>query len=78
MFNFNGLVVFLEAAEFASFSEAGRNLHFSQLAIRKKIDHLQKHFGTKLFVRVGRNMRLIEAGQALRPMAKEFLSMAPA
>ncbi len=75
MLNFSDLVVFLEAAECASFSEAGRNLHLSQPAISQKIDNLQKHFGTKLFIRVGRTMRLTESGQALRPMAKELLSV---
>jgi DNA-binding transcriptional LysR family regulator len=76
MLNFSDLVVFLEAAECASFSEAGRNLHLSQPAISQKIDNLQKYFGTKLFIRVGRTMRLTEAGQALKPMAKELLSVA--
>ncbi|HBX68402.1 MAG TPA: hypothetical protein DEH25_03180 [Chloroflexi bacterium] len=76
MFNVNDLIVFLEAAECGSFSEAGRNLHLSQPAISQKIDSLQKHFGTKLFVRHGRSMRLTEAGQALKPMAKELLGFA--
>ena len=76
MINFSDLVVFLEAAECASFSEAGRKLHLSQPAISQKIDNLQKHFGTKLFIRVGRTMRLTESGQALRPMAKELLGVA--
>jgi len=76
MFNVNDLVVFLEAAECGSFSEAGRNLHLSQPAISQKIDSLQKHFGTKLFVRYGRSMRLTEAGHVLKPMAKELLGIA--
>jgi DNA-binding transcriptional LysR family regulator len=76
MFNFSDLVVFLEAAECASFSAAGRKLHLSQPAISQKIDNLQKHFGTKLFIRVGRTMGLTESGQALRPMAKELLGVA--
>ena len=42
MFNINDLVVFLEAAECGTFSEAGRNLHLSQPAISQKIDSLQK------------------------------------
>ena len=76
MLNFSDLTVFLEAAECASFSQAGRNLHLSQPAISQKIENLQKHFGTKLFIRVGRTMRLTEAGQALRPMAKELIGVA--
>ena len=76
MFNINDLVVFLEAAECGTFSEAGRNLHLSQPAISQKIDGLQKYFGTKLFVRHGRSMRLTEAGQVLKPMAKELIGAA--
>ena len=76
MFNINDLVVFLEAAECGTFSEAGRNLHLSQPAISQKIDSLQKHFGTKLFMRHGRSMRLTEAGQVLKPMAKELIGTA--
>lgn len=76
MLNFSDLIVFLEAAECASFSEAGRKLHLSQPAISQKIENMQKHFGTKLFIRVGRTMRLTESGQALRPMAKELLGVA--
>jgi DNA-binding transcriptional LysR family regulator len=48
----------------------------SQPAISQKIENLQKHFGSKLFVRDGRTMRLTEAGHALRPMAKELISVA--
>lgn len=73
MLNIYDLVVFLEAAECGNFSETGRNLHLSQPAISQKIENLQKHFGTKLFERCGRTMRLTEAGQALRPLAKELL-----
>ncbi len=76
MFNINDLIVFLEAAECGTFSEAGRNLHLSQPAISQKIDSLQKHFGTKLFIRHGRTMRLTEAGQVLKPMAKELIGTA--
>ena len=76
MFNINDLIVFLEAAECGTFSEAGRNLHLSQPAISQKIDSLQRHFGTKLFVRHGRSMRLTEAGQVLKPMAKELIGFA--
>ena len=73
MLNINDLMVFLEAAECGNFSETGRNLHLSQPAISQKIENLQKHFGTKLFERDGRTMRLTEAGQALKPLAKELI-----
>jgi len=67
---------FLESAECGNFCETGRSLHLSQPAISQKIESLQKHFGAGLFVRDGRTMRLTEAGHALRPMAKELISVA--
>jgi DNA-binding transcriptional LysR family regulator len=76
MFNINELVVFLTAAEYGNFSEAGRQLHISQPAVSQTIDNLQKHFGTKLFMRHGRTVRLTDAGHVLLPMAKELLASA--
>lgn len=76
MFNLNELVVFLTAAEYGNYSEAGRQLHVSQPAVSQTIDNLQKHLGTKLFVRHGRSVRLTEAGHVLLPMAKELLASA--
>lgn len=76
MLNIYDLIVFIEAAECGNFSEAGRSLHLSQPAISQKIENLQKHFGTKLFIRDGRKMRLTEAGQALKPLAKELVHSA--
>jgi len=76
MLSLNELSVFLEAADCGNFSETGRNLHLSQPAISQKIENLQKHFGTKLFVRDGRSMRLTESGMALRPLAKELIAAA--
>lgn len=76
MFNINELVVFLTAAEYGNFSEAGRQLHISQPAVSQNIDNLQKHFGTKLFMRHGRTVRLTDAGHVLLPMAKELLASA--
>ncbi len=74
MININELVVFLTAAECSNFSEAGRRLHISQSAVSQTIDNLQRHFGTKLFIRQGRTVRLTEAGHVLVPMAKELIA----
>jgi DNA-binding transcriptional LysR family regulator len=74
--NFNDLVIFLVACETKNFSQAGRQLHLSQPAISQTINNLEKHFGTKLFLRQGRSVYLTEIGQALRPMAQELVSAA--
>lgn len=74
--NLNDLAVFLVACETKNFSQAGRQLHLSQPAISQTINSLEKHFGTKLFLRHGRSIDLTEIGQALRPMAQELVSAA--
>ncbi len=76
MLNLNDLSIFLTAAECGNFSETGRQMHLSQPAISQKIDGLEKRFGTKLFTRQGRAVRLTEAGQALQPIARELLASA--
>ena len=74
--NLNDLYIFLVASETKNFSQAGRQLHLSQPAISQTINNLEKHFGTKLFLRQGRSVCLTEIGQALRPMAQELVSAA--
>jgi DNA-binding transcriptional LysR family regulator len=74
--NLNDLAVFLVACETKNFSQAGRQLHVSQPAISQTINNLEKHFGTKLFLRRGRSIYLTEIGQALRPMVLELVSAA--
>ena len=74
MLSLSELMVFLTAADVGNFSEAGRQLHLSQPAVSQTMDNLEKRFGVKLFVRQGRSVRLTEAGQVLKPMARELLS----
>ncbi len=74
--NLSDLYIFLVASETKNFSQAGRQLHLSQPAISQTINNLEKHFGTKLFLRQGRSVCLTEIGQALRPMAQELVSAA--
>jgi DNA-binding transcriptional LysR family regulator len=69
------LVVFLTAAKYGNFSKAGKELNISQPAISQTISSLERRFGLELFVRQGRSVKLTEAGQALRPIATELLSM---
>ncbi len=76
LINLNDLAVFLVACETKNFSQAGRQLHLSQPAISQTINNLEKHFGTKLFLRQGRTVVLAEIGQAIRPMAQELVSAA--
>lgn len=76
MFSLHELEVFLNAAELESFSEAARRLHISQPAVSQAIGSLERHFAIDLFLRHGRSVRLTDAGQALKPMARELLASA--
>ncbi|MBU6266760.1 MAG: LysR family transcriptional regulator [Sphingomonadales bacterium] len=59
----NGLVVFEAAGRLASFSGAGRELGMSQAAVSYAIGRLEQQFGTTLFLREHRRVRLTEAGR---------------
>ena len=74
MIDLNALKTFITIAEHGSFSEAGRRLGLSQPAVSQAMEGLQKHFGVQLFERAGRSVRLTEAGQTLRPIARELLA----
>lgn len=76
MLSLSELLVFLTAAETGNYSEAGRQLHLSQPAVSQTMDSLEKRFGTQLFMRHGRAVRLTEAGKVLKPMARELLCAA--
>ncbi len=67
------LRVFLVAAETENFSETGRILQVSQPAVSGVIQSLEQRLGTRLFDRVGRNIRLNEMGEALVPLARRLL-----
>lgn len=67
------LSAFLSVAEHASFSRAAEQLHLTQPAISKRVAALEQQLGVRLFDRIGRHVSLTEAGQALRPRAKQIL-----
>jgi DNA-binding transcriptional LysR family regulator len=63
------LRVFLSAAEYGSFSQAGEELFLTQPAVSKRMAALEEELGVRLFDRIGRRMQLTEAGRALLPRA---------
>lgn len=56
-----------------SYSAAARRLGYTQPAITQQMRALEREAGTVLFTRVGRRMRLTEAGQALSKHAEVIL-----
>ena len=67
------LTAFLAVAESGSFSTAAEQLFLTQPAVSKRIAQLEQQLGTRLFDRVGRRIRLTEAGEALLPRARQVL-----
>lgn len=56
-----------------SYSAAARSLGYTQPAITQQMKALERSVGTPLFIRVGRRMRLTEAGEALSRHAETIL-----
>ncbi|RMG27401.1 MAG: LysR family transcriptional regulator, partial [Gammaproteobacteria bacterium] len=64
---------FLAVAESGSFSVAAERLHLTQPAVSKRIATLETAFGARLFDRLGRRVRLTEAGRTLLPHARALV-----
>ncbi len=64
---------FIKAAELLHFTRAAESLHVSQPALSVHIQQLEEEFGTELFHRVGRGVRLSEAGKVLLLRARQAM-----
>ena len=64
------LKAFLLVAESGSFSLAAEKLHLTQPADSKRVAQLEEQLDTHLFDRIGRNVSITEAGEALLPHAR--------
>jgi len=69
-----GLRTFISAAELESFSLAADQLYLTQPAVSKRVAALEDELGTLLFDRIGRHVKLTEAGRELLPRAKTILN----
>ncbi|MHB8741510.1 MAG: LysR family transcriptional regulator [Sulfuricaulis sp.] len=69
----SALQAFLAVAETGSFSRAAERIYRTQPAISKRIASLEKQIGARLFDRIGRGIRLTEAGAALLPRAHDLV-----
>jgi DNA-binding transcriptional LysR family regulator len=67
------LSAFIAVAESSSFTQAADSLHLTQPAVSKRINLLEQFLGNRLFDRIGRRVKLTEAGQILLPHAKKIL-----
>ncbi|MGW1073158.1 LysR substrate-binding domain-containing protein [Streptomyces sp. NPDC002537] len=73
MFDTRHIKTFHAVVTAGSYSAAARALGYTQPAITQQIKALERAVGTPLFVRVGRRMRLTEAGEALTRHAETIL-----
>lgn len=70
----HSLRVFIAVADSGGFTTAGEQLFLTQPAISKRIAQLEEQLGARLFDRIGRQVHLTEAGQALLPRARQVLN----
>ena len=69
-----GLQAFVTIADSGSFSLAAERLHLTQPAVSKRLAALEAELDTRLFDRLGRAVRLTEAGGVLLPRALRILA----
>lgn len=74
MFELRQLRLLCEIAQSGSYSAAARVLGYTQPAISQQMRALEREAGTPLVTRVGRRMRLTEAGETLVRRAEGILS----
>src|SRR3954453_16344058 len=67
------LEYFLAAVDQGSFSAAADSLHLAQPSLSEQVRKLEAELGVALFTRVGRGIKLTEAGRALPPHAERVL-----
>lgn len=67
------LTYFTAVARAETLSRAAKDLGISPAAVSKAIDRLESEFGTPLFERDGRGIRLTDKGRELVPMAESIL-----
>ena len=68
------LEYFLAAVEHGSFSAAAESRHMAQPSLSEQVRKLELELGVALFQRVGRGIKLTEAGRVLRPHAERVLA----
>lgn len=74
VFDSRHIKTFHEVVSAGSYSAAARALGYTQPAITQQMKALERAVGSPLFIRVGRGMRLTEAGETLARHADTILS----
>jgi DNA-binding transcriptional LysR family regulator len=74
--NLNHLAVFHAVAQTGSMTLGAGRLDISQPAVSKQVQDLERALGTHLFDRVGRRVRLSQAGEILADYARRLFALA--
>ena len=68
------LVTFVRIAETQNFSRTAEQLGYSQSAVTMQIKQLEGDLHVQLFERIGRRIKLTEAGERLLPYALDIMN----
>jgi len=68
--DFRQLEILRAVADTGSFTNAGHQLHLSQSAVSRQILLLEEELDTQLFLRIGRKIRITQAGSALLGLSR--------
>ena len=68
------LTAFVRIAEVQNFSKTAEQLGYSQSAVTMQIKQLEAELHTQLFERIGKQIKLTQAGERLLPYALEILN----
>ena len=74
--NLNHLAVFDAVAQAGSMTLGAERLDISQPAVSKQVRELERALGVALFDRVGRRVRLSQAGEVLADHARRLFALA--
>ncbi|CAH9050313.1 Transcriptional activator protein NhaR [Pseudoalteromonas sp. CIP111854] len=72
--NYHHLYYFWRVATLGNLTQVAKELHLSQSALSTQIRSLEQRYGVKLFDRVGRTLRLTDAGQRVLTYAQDIFS----
>jgi len=73
--NLRQLEIFQTVVRHLSFSRAAEALYLTQSAVSQHVKQLEDHFGVKLFIQVGKNVVLTEAGNQLYEHADKVFAL---
>jgi DNA-binding transcriptional LysR family regulator len=74
--NLNHLAIFQAVAQAGSMTLGAERLDVSQPAVSKQVRELERALGVSLFDRVGRRVRLSQAGETLADYARRLFALA--